>query len=683
MPKTLININKFLGINEQGNTTLQLGEAEIMSNFRLVDEFKPRVIEGYEELFDSIAADKSIRGMWYGEINSAYHFLFACNGAIYDKVTKSSTGYDSLDTATYTNVDVVKTTALTGTAGTTGIDGFTIIKNSSDAQLTEIAQASIDNVASAGKYYYHTDKTVWLVVTKGTYADIAAARTGLGTTTIYYQIGTLTDAYTNFFFFDSKIYIQNGTKYYKWTGTGSIAEVTGYVPIIAIATPPAGGGTAYEGVNLLTVEKRQWFSGDAIATVYQCAETDLTSVDYVKNLITGANYVLTTDYTVNLTNGTVTFVLAPADLANNVEIKWTKGTGNRSSIEKCRGEITYNGANDTRVFMWGNSDYQNRRFHSGLADINNTGFAVPSAEYFPATNYYDIGSNESAITDIVKQYDRQIIFTDGGKAYYSYYDTSVTFPIYPLNDSIGNLAFGQARLILNNPFTVYKGIYQWSATSVRDERNAVYMSNRVHPSMDLVDLSQAITVDYEKNGEYLVSVGSTIWVYNYRLDAWYKFLLINTPSCFIDIDGVLYFGTTQGQIMKFDDELRSFNGTNIVAELHMGFTDAGAPNRTKYLELSHIALKAESHVELDVYWETNKKVPKDEPKTIGYNNINFDDIDFDDWSFDGNYNPQPFKVKTKAKNWVYFRHIFKLDSDYYTAQILEITFEPDINGLSK
>lgn len=561
-----------------------------MNNWRLVDEYKPRVIEGYEQLFDSIASNKPIRGMWYGEINSTYHFLFACNGHVYD-----------------------------------------------------------------------------LNMVNNTYSDL----------------GTLTDAYTNFFFFDSKVYIQNGNKYYKWTGTGTIAEVAGYVPIIAIATPPTGGGTVYEGVNLLTGSKRQWFSGDGTSTVFKCAEDGLTSIDYVKNLVTGLNYVLTTDYTVDLVSGKVTFTVAPGNLANNIEIKWTKGTGNRSSIEKCRGSITYNGANDTRVFMWGNSDFQNRRYHSGLADVNNSGFGVPSAEYFPATNYYDIGSNENAITDIVKQYDRQIMFTDGGKAYYSYYDTNVTFPVYPLNDSIGNSAFGQARIVLNNPFTVYKGIYQWSATSVRDERNASYMSKRVQPSLDTVNLSQAITIDYEKKGEYWVTIGSTAWVYNYRLDTWYKFLLNDTPSCFIDIDGALYFGTNQGQIMKFDDDLRSFNGANIVAELYLGFTDAGYPNRTKQLEFSHIALKAESHVSLDVYWETNKKTPKDEPKPIGYNNLNFDDINFDDWSFNGNYNPQPFKVKTKAKNWVYFRHIFKLDSDYFTAQILEITFEPNISGISK
>jgi hypothetical protein len=597
LAKNPISIKAFLGLNEQGNTQLKLGEAEIMTNWRLVDEYKPRVIEGYSELFESIASNKSIKGMWYGEVNNAYHFLFACNGHVYD-----------------------------------------------------------------------------LDLSDNTYDDL----------------GTLTDAYTNFFFFDSKVYIQNGNKYYSWAGTGSIAEVAGYVPLVAVNTPPAGGGTNYEGINVLIGSKRQWFSGDATAVDYFIAEQNVNSIDYVKNLVTGTNYTVTTDYTVDLTAGKVHFTSAPADLENNVEIKWTKGTGNRSAIEGCKAAVIYNGANDTRVFMWGNSANQNRRYHSGLAD------GIPSAEYFPATNYYDIGTNQDAITDIVKQHDRQIIYTDGGKAFYSYYDSitfddgtvSVSFPVHPLNDAIGNVAFGQAQLILNNPFTIYTGVYQWQSTYVRDERNALYMSKRVQPSLDEVDLSTAITYDYEKKHEYWLAIGSTVWVYNYRLDAWYKFAFSDTPTCFISINGIMYFGTNNGQIMKFDDgsnpfPVRDFNGEPIRAEMYMGFTDAGYGNRVKHLEESHISLKAELHAAVDVYWETNKKNPKDLPKPIGYNNLDFDDIDFDDWSFEGNYNPQPFRVKTKAKDWVYFRHIFILESDFYTAQIIEVNIEPTIGGYSK
>ena len=101
----------------------------------------------------------------------------------------SGTDYASIDTATYTNVDVVKTTAFAlATAGTAAIDGKTRYFDKDGKELTEVAQANIDLVASVGKYYYHTDKTIWAIVANGAYADIATARTGLGTTSLNYQL---------------------------------------------------------------------------------------------------------------------------------------------------------------------------------------------------------------------------------------------------------------------------------------------------------------------------------------------------------------------------------------------------------------------------------------------------------------------------------------------------------------
>jgi hypothetical protein len=668
-----ININTFLGLNEQGNTQLKLGEAEVMTNWRLVNEYKPRVTEGYEQLFSTFG-EYPVRGMWEGEISNTSHFLFACNGSMYRRDYLSGADFDSLNTATYTNVDAVITTALdTSAAGTTGADNIIRYKNSAGTQLVEIAQASIDNVASVGKFYYHTDKKVYLIVAKGAHVNIAAARTALGTATVYMPIGTLTDARTSFFFKDSALYILNGAEYYKWTGSGSIAAVTGYRPTIAINAPPAGGGTLYEQINLLTGAKSQTFSTVNLSTAYVLAESPDT-VDSV--YLGGVELALTTDYTLDDPITTVTLVANPGDGEGNLRVNWTKANSANRALVTSNTYASKFGSNDERIFLFGGG---NGRLHSGI-----TLDGTSTAEYFEATCIDYLGVN---ITDICQQYDRQIIFSDNG-AYYSYQEdvttsgvTITSFPMFPLNSKIGNVAVGQTQLIMNNPVSIDTGVYNWLSTNVRDERNTTHLSKRVQPSMDDVNLASAITYDYEKMGEYWLAVSDTIWVYNYRLDAWYKFVLLDTPTCFIEIDGQMYFGTDDGRIMKFDSELRSFNGSNILAELYMGFTDAGSPNRTKYLEESHIAVKAEAHVKLDVYWETNKKNPKDTPKTIGYNNLDYDDVDYDDWSYEGNYNPQPFPVKTKAKDWVYFRHIFISNSDYYAAQILEVTMEPSIGGV--
>lgn len=647
-------IDKFLGINEDtsGSTQLQIGESPNQLNYRLTENYKLRKREGYAQLFGTLGA-YNIRGIWYGKIGGIFYLLFACKGKVWIKSTIIGTQYASLDSTTYTNVDVIKTTALnTSILGTVGIDGFTIYQNSAGTDLVEIAQANIDLVASIGKYYYHTDGTIWIITAANQYASIAAARTGLGSTTTYFQIGTLTDAKTFFFSFKSKVYMLNGTEYNSWNGT-TFETVAGYIPLITTATPPTGGGTLDESINLLTGKKRQLFSGNAAATAYQCAETALTSVDVVK--VGGVTMVVTTDYTINLTTGVVTFVVAPATGVNNVDIQWTKGSGSRAEVTANFHAMFYGGQNDTRIFFYG--DGTNRYYYTGLAN------GVPSAEYIPALNYREISSDEFAVTDIVRQYDRQIIYTNGGESWYSYYDpitvggvTVADFPTFPLNNAIGNIATGQAQLIQNNPFSIQNGVYEWSATNVRDERNAIYKSKRVQPSMDAVDLTTAITIDWEANREYWLAVGNKIWIYNYRLDAWYKFQTAATITCFYIIDDVLYFGTDAGQIMKFDTTKLTDNSTAITSTWEMNFYDFEVEWLRKFLTEMWISLKPATKSSVDITYQTDR-VGTSLTYTATYNLATFVAADFGDWSFLVNYNPQPFHFKIKAKKFVYLKII--------------------------
>jgi hypothetical protein len=682
--KVPTKIDRFLGLNEsEDETNLVLGEASVCTNWRITDNYKLKKIEGYDQLFSSLGA-YSINGMWYGKISGTYHFLFACNGVMYSKRSISSTIYDSVDNASYTNVSVVKTTAFApATAGTTGVDGFTIVNNSAGTTLAEVAQANIDNVASIGKYYYHTDKTVWFITAKNAYATIALARTGLGTSTAYYRIGTLTAGTTSFIGFGTAVYILNGAEYYKYDGISAMATVAGYVPLIYTATPPAGGGTANEQINLLTGKKHQTFSGDGSATVYQLAETAINSVDSV--YVGGALKTVTTHYTVDTTAGTVTFTVGnvPATGVDNVDIYWTKGSGSRSEIYTNYYFETFGGKNDTRVFVYG--DGSNRYYYTGLAS------GVPSAEYWPALNYRDIGSSEYKITSLIKQYDRLLIYKEN-EAWWSNYEPLEDgagnlipdFPTYPLNGVKGNVALGQARLILNNPYSIMEGVYNWVASNVRDERNASYISLRVQPSLDAVDLTTALTYDWEAKSEYWLAVGNTVCVHNYKVDCWYKFLLDDTPTCFTVIDGEMYFGNTAGEIMKFDDDLRSFDGDDIDADCEMGFYDVEVEYLRKYLSKTWISLLPGTKESVDVSWITNKDGSASSTSvTIRYNNSTFSAMNFDDHSFNTNYNPQPFRIKTKAKKWVYFKLILQNHSDDFSATVLSINLLPRIGGESK
>jgi hypothetical protein len=493
------------------------------------------------------------------------------------------------------------------------------------------------------------------------------------------SIGTLTDAPTFFFSFANKVYMLNGTDYKSWDGT-TFAVVAGYIPLIATATPPTGGGSPNEQINLLTGKKRQTFSGNASATAYQLAETALTSVDVV--IVGGVTKTVTTDYTVNLTTGIVTFVVAPATGVDNVDIQWTKGAGSRSEITENRFAMLFGGQNDSRVFFYG--DGSNRYHYTGLAN------GVPSAEYLPALNYRDISSSQFAVTDIVRQYDRQLIYTNGGETWYSYYDpitletgdVVADFPTYPLNDAVGNIAFGQAQLIENNPFTIQNGVYEWVATNVRDERNVSYKSKRVQPSLDEVNLTTAITVDWEARKEYWLAVETEIWIYNYRLDAWYRYELAHSVTSFLVADNEMYIGTPNGQIMKFDLEVRTDNETAIDCVWEMNFYDFNSEWLRKFLNRVWISIQPGTRERIDVEWQTNNN-SSSQTYTIQYSFMDFSDVDFGDYSFLTYYNPQPFRLKIKAKKFVYFKLILTNDSLTENATVLSINLQSRMGGESK
>lgn len=495
------------------------------------------------------------------------------------------------------------------------------------------------------------------------------------------DLGATADANpTTFFVSNNTLYILNGTELYMWSGSGSVAVVPGYVPTVYTAAPPTGGGTILESINYITGTKTQKFSGNNSATVYQLLETSIGSVGSV--YVNGALKTLTTDYTVNLANGTVTFVVAPPTGVNNVVITWTKTvSGDRDKITNNK---YYGGVYYAKFWLFGNPNYKNTRFCSG---VTMAGVSDPS--YWPKFADSDVGEYE--ITDIVTQYNKQLIFTSGDSAEASaWYSTeedftdpttgaiTALFPVYPMNSKFGNIAKGQTQIILNNPFTIDKGVYQWVSTYVMDEKNAQWMSKRVQNDLDDVDLTQALTIDWNDKGLYWLCVGNKIWVHNYRTDTWYVLELPDTPTCFCLVDSAMYFGTTEGQIMRFDETLGTYDGININAEWEMGFFNFGVEWLRKFIQRIFITLLPLTKTHVDITYETDRSNTSD-PYTASYGLSSFDTWDFSDFSFETNYSPQPFKFKIRAKKIDYFK--LKLsNSETDGATVLSITIPSRTGG---
>jgi hypothetical protein len=171
-----------------GNSTT-IGEISF-SNIMFTNDTTATTYEPYTETTRYF--DKSLKSLPNGTKDTID------NNGLYTKRLSdlqdiTGTTYASIDTATYTDVDVVKTTAFSAMrATTTGVDGFTRVLNKDGVELSEVAQADIDLTASVGKYYVHTDKTIWFIVADGTYADVDGARTGLGTSKVMFELATPT-----------------------------------------------------------------------------------------------------------------------------------------------------------------------------------------------------------------------------------------------------------------------------------------------------------------------------------------------------------------------------------------------------------------------------------------------------------------------------------------------------------
>jgi hypothetical protein len=426
------------------------------------------------------------------------------------------------------------------------------------------------------------------------------------------------------------------------------------------------------------------FSGNGSATVYQLPEYAIGSVDLVS--VGGVAKTVTTDYTVDLTNGTVTFVTAPPTGVNNVVITWTKAdAASRAKVTKNR---YYGGMYYARHWLFGNPDHKKTRYCSG---VTMAGASDPT--YWPMFSDSDVG--EYAITDIKTQYDKQIIFTtgdsSGASAWYSTNENftdpntgiiTTLFPVFPINAKVGNMAPGQTQIITNEPFTIWKGVYRWESTYVMNEKNAKWMSQRIQRDIDRVDLAKAITWDWDDKGIYILCVGKKLWCYNYRVDAWYVLGLPHEPTCFMTVGKQLHFGTTGGHIMRFDENLATFDGEEIVATWDMGYHNFGADWMRKFIQLMFISIVPYVSTHVDIYLSTDRDASMKFIKTVSYGLSGFDTWDFSNFSFATNFSPQPKKVKLKAKKIDYMK-LRLVCGGTDAATVLSITLPARTGGLVK
>ena len=618
---TMFQIRRFLGLNENddGDTRLKLGEAAEMRNWRITGNGSLQVRPGTEMKIKvgSIVSNEwvgdPIQGMWYGLIGGAKLLVIAAGGKFY---TSDMTTISS----TAPHVGEYVTTQLTGTCNATG--------------------------------------------------------------------------HVEFFQYNTILYAMDGTHYMSWDGTsGGFSSVAGYVPTVMTGVnPTTGAGTAGEQINLLSSRRKCIFSPTNNEDTFMFDTfSEIVVTDYIKfkNLVTGIEYTsaeLNITVTAYQQRMRITKVkITPANpatnplptTANSLECVYTVMDDYSSQVKAMKYWEFYNGANDNRVFLYG--DGSNTCIYSGI-----TSDGHPTAEYFPAMNVIDVGEKDTPITGLVRHFSYLVCFKTNC-AYSIKYDSitledgTVTagFYITPVNRSIGNIPLGQVKLIRNNPYTLQDGrVYEWVSSSsgsgayTYDERQARPISARTENTLKAFSLGSCYCYDDNYEQEYYICYDDNVLVYNYENSTWYYYTNLRI-NCIVSVDNHLYFGMADGSVRLFtrdargdyrEDPTQEDDGIDgIDAFWRSGSLSFDRDWKRKYSMQLWVGLLPENNAKVTITASTDRRSEYYD-EVIYYGQLGFGNIDFNNFTFGMYKIPNTKRAKLKVKKYTYYQLFFECNT---------------------
>ena len=375
--------------------------------------------------------------------------------------------------------------------------------------------------------------------------------------------------------FDGKLAIADGKALLLYDGeTVKPASEGAKVPILTISRQPSGGGTSYEGLNLLTPKWEEDFlvdSDHASEKVFQLSFGGLDAAAVSAQVMNASGDWVTktegTDFTVNRTTGEVTFNTAPGATpvsgTDNVKIIASRTVaGYADRINKCSIGIQFgvNGASD-RLFLAGNPGLINYDWYSGMNDPT----------YWSDTAYSVLGQSDAAIVgySVVnarlaahkngQDAERNVILREGNLV-----DSQPAFPIVNILQGEGAIAPYSFGYLQTEPLFLTKlGVYAITAQDVTGEKysqlRSFYLNGKL---LDETGLENAYAVTYKDM--YFLAVNGVCYVLDglqasqtdrsapYATRQYAGFYLTNIPARVLWTDGdTLWFGTVDGKVCAF------------------------------------------------------------------------------------------------------------------------------------
>lgn len=468
---------------------------------------------------------------------------------------------------------------------------------------------------------------------------------------------------SSFIIFDDKLYILDGKNYLVYDTTlKEVKNDNPFIPTTTITRSPSGGGEMNEDVNLLQPLRRNSFWADGTSTEYYLDATGIDSVTEVKINDTVVN---SSNYTVDLIYGKVTFNTAPtqAITSDNVIITFSKSVqGYADRIGKCTKMVTF----DRRVFFTGNPDYPNAVFH---CELNN-----PS--YISDLAYYQDGTDESSIKSMVVGNNILWVFKEANQQnetiFYHTATTDSTGRVYP--NYQGNVSTGCYADAINYKddivFLSRNGLEGIASEDIESRQLLSHRSSLVDNKMiNENNYSESMMTEWE--GYLLILVNHKIYLadmrqmyqgtigYEYE---WYLWDLGANISYLKEYKGKLYIGAEDGSIFVFEGTNDNGNAILSYWTTPMDNFTYGNLNKTTNKRGGLAKIKTIPNGVIKVAEMTNKR--QDEKLIMKYSATGFDfgNIDFSNFSFETT-NQSYIVYKIKEKKFV------ELSLKFYSDEI--------------
>lgn len=472
-----------------------------------------------------------------------------------------------------------------------------------------------------------------------------------------------------------------------------------YVPKVVISQKPEGGGESYEAFNLLNPQFKVSFyvsNDEASETVFHLPYDNLDSIDKVEVINSSGEWETKeagVDYNVNLTDGTVTFTAAPGQSPvegeDNVMITASKEfEGYYNRIAKCRFAIAYGvNGNYDRIFISGNPDYPNFDWYSEKDNIT----------YFPDTGYSALGSDASPINGYAIISNNLVTFKgDGSDRQTAIIRTGALTgdgdPVFKVEKSLQGYPIiapdSSVMAGIEPMFLTREGIMAITQNDVSGDHlmnsRSYFLNGKL---LKEPHLENAFAI---RHGDfYMLFVNSHVYILDtlqmittentpYSTRQYATFYWENVPAtCAASIDEVIYFGSSDGSLMKFAtdvDDLSSYSDNGAAIRCVYATADIDAllffKNKTYRFVATKVFPARVSSLKLWALKEGIWDLLKFDTGTIRY--FTFSHLKFSEFTFKTDSGAQLVTSKIRIKKADHVR--FKLENDRVDEPLMIDTF---------